>query len=189
LWDYYDLEVAVPLLDEYGRSLLPGSVDNALFQEAMNTTAENNRFANHRNNMTLEIDRLVAEAERLEKDSEELESKVESLTIELQDLQNSMDNLNRERIKNNKLIFWRRFISFDFSLSHIRRVIYNRKNEFKSTRASLEINGNKIIDVNSRVTALRDDLNNYNENINSIEGRLTAYRGAINKIRKIIKRI
>ncbi|WP_206002721.1 cytotoxic necrotizing factor Rho-activating domain-containing protein [Paraburkholderia polaris] len=187
LWDYYNLEVAGPILNEYGQSLLPGSVDESLCLEASKTTNENNRFANHRNNSTLEINRMLAEAERLEKRNDELEKRSRTLTTELEGLQKSMDSLNKNYgVESAKAYIWRDSVIFGLEKNSIKNRINNKKEEFIYSRGEFSRNKDEVRQIRFDVAGLKSNLTIYNENVNSIETRLADYRGAITKVSQII---
>ncbi|MEZ0602111.1 cytotoxic necrotizing factor Rho-activating domain-containing protein [Paraburkholderia sp. IW21] len=187
LWDYYNLEVVEPVLNEYGQSLLPGSVDDAIFLEASKTTNENNRFATHRNNLTLEINQMRAAAEKLEKRNEELRERTKTLTTELQRLQNSMDRLNRSYgIGGAKAYMWRFWVIADLEKDNIKKNIYNKSEDFRYSMEEFARNKGEVQKIRLNVTGLKNNLTIYNENVNSIETQLADYRMEINKVRKII---
>ncbi|MEZ0605028.1 cytotoxic necrotizing factor Rho-activating domain-containing protein [Paraburkholderia sp. IW21] len=185
LWDYYNLEVVVPLLDEYGRSLSLQAVDSALFMDALTTTNETSRFAIYRGKLKSEIDGLAADTEKLKNKNDEIVASLSNIKNKLKSLRDEFDFLNKsceDAYRGHERYYcWENILK-------IKNEKINKSNEFMAARSTLAEN-KKQINLNSKESIrLEINLASYNDNVNQEESRINSYREAIDKIRKTVNK-
>ncbi|MGF6901295.1 cytotoxic necrotizing factor Rho-activating domain-containing protein [Paraburkholderia sp. GAS348] len=181
LWEYYNLEIDVPLLQEYDRSLSLGAIDDAVFIEALTTTDEDNRFTIHRNRLQSKIDELVADTERLTGENDATETSISNAKSNLKNLRGQLDALSN----NSKgYTFIKHLRAHNINI--VKNRIRDKSKEFISGSTRLNANNNKIKHNHDEIARLKNELSVYNWSVDFEEGRLTRYREGIEKARQVI---